>query len=280
MKELEGKTAVVTGAGSGIGRALAIRFAAAGMHVALADVEEPKLAEVAQEVDTIGPGVIAVPTDVSEEEAIHRLRDEALDAFGAVHVVCNNAGVGGGGETLADWQWVMNVNFWGVVHGLRTFLPLLQGQNEGHIVNTASMAGIFPGYSPYSASKWAVVGMSEGLYSQLSMEGSDVGVSCLCPGWVRTSIIDSDRNRPEWATSPALDDADPDPVAEMRMQFVRDSIASGRQPEEVAGLVHDAVVNGTFWVFTDETMVAANRPRYEALLAGENPPSAWTIGAD
>ncbi|NQY57673.1 MAG: SDR family NAD(P)-dependent oxidoreductase [Ilumatobacteraceae bacterium] len=280
MKELEGKTAVVTGAGSGIGRALAIRFATAGMHVALADVEEPKLAEVAQEVDTIGPGVIAVPTDVSEEEAIHRLRDEALDAFGAVHVVCNNAGVGGGGETLADWQWVMNVNFWGVVHGLRTFLPLLQGQNEGHIVNTASMAGIFPGYSPYSASKWAVVGISEGLYSQLSMEGSDVGVSCLCPGWVRTSIIDSDRNRPEWATSAALDDADPDPVAEMRMQFVRDSIASGRQPEEVAGLVHDAVVNGTFWVFTDETMVAANRPRYEALLAGENPPSAWTIGAD
>jgi NAD(P)-dependent dehydrogenase (short-subunit alcohol dehydrogenase family) len=272
VDELEHKTAVVTGAGSGMGRAFAERFARAGMHVVLADVEEPKLAEATEAVRDLGPGAIGVPTDVSDENAIHRLRDEALDAFGAVHVVCNNAGVGGGNETLADWQWVMDVNFWGVVHGMRTFLPLLQAQDEGHIVNTASMAGIFPGYSPYAASKWAVVGITEGLHGQLAMEGSNVGVSCLCPGWVRTAIMDSDRNRPEWAARPALDDAEPDPLVEMRVQFVRDAVAGGRPPEEVADLVHDAVVDGTFWIFTDETMVAANRPRLEALLAGENPP--------
>ncbi len=280
MNELEGKTAVVTGAGSGIGRALAERFARAGMHIVLADVEEPKLAEATDAVGALGPGAVGVPTDVSDEAAIHRLRDEALRAFGAVHVICNNAGVGGGSETLADWQWVMNVNFWGVVHGMRTFLPLLQEQNEGHIVNTASMAGIFPGFGPYSASKWAVVGMSEGLFGQLAMEGSNVGVSCLCPGWVSTEIMNSDRNRPEWATKPALDEVDTDPAVEMRTQLVRDAVAGGRSPHEVAELVHDAVVNDTFWVFTDQGMLAGNRPRLEAMLAGKNPPRPAIPGVD
>ena len=228
MDTLEGKIAVVTGAASGMGLAFAQRFARAGMRIVLADVEEPRLDEAAATVGELGVDVLGVVTDVSDVTAVERLRDEALARFGAVHVVCNNAGVAGGAERLTDWEWVMSVNFWGVVHGVRTFLPLLTEQGEGHIVNTASMAGLMPGYSPYSASKWAVVGITEGLFHQLRAEGSAVGVSCLCPGWVKTAIVDSERNRPEWAAPPPLEEPTDDPMAELRRQFVTDTVASGR----------------------------------------------------
>lgn len=279
MQNLEGKTAVVTGAASGMGLAFAERFAAAGMNVVLADVEEPRLTAAVASLGSTGAAAMGVPTDVSDEAAIIALKDEALERFGAVHVVCNNAGVAGG-DRLADWQWVMNVNFWGVVHGMRTFLPLLVEQDEGHIVNTASIAGIMPGFSAYSASKWAVVGMTEGLFHQLSAQGSNVGVSCLCPGWVKTDIVSSERNRPEWAAPLPLDEQEDDQLAMMRRQFVADAIASGMPPAQVADMVHDAIVESKLWIFTDQSMVDIQRPRLEALLAGENPPVLGLFAQD
>ncbi len=281
MQNLEGKTAVVTGAASGMGQAFAERFAAAGMNVVLADVEEPRLVATTAAIGATGAPVLGVPTDVSDEAAIIRLKDEALERFGAVHVVCNNAGVGGGpGDRLADWEWVMNVNFWGVVHGIRTFLPLLVAQDEGHIVNTASVAGLMPGYSPYSASKWAVVGITEGLFNQMRTQGSKVGVSCLCPGWVATDIADSARNRPEWAAPNPLEEGDDDPAAEMRRQWLVDVLASGMPPAAVADLVYDAILAEQLWIFTDRSMVEAQRPRLEALLAAENPPPMGLFAQD
>jgi NAD(P)-dependent dehydrogenase (short-subunit alcohol dehydrogenase family) len=267
-----------------MGRAFAERFARAGMNIVLADVEIPRLEEAAEAVRGHGVEAIAVPTDVSDADAVEHLRDEALARFGQVHVVCNNAGVAGsmgdvGSMRLPDWQWVMGVNFWGVVHGHRTFLPHLLEHGDGHIVNTASMAGHFPGHSPYSASKWAVVAITEGLFQQLRMQGSTVGVSCLCPGWVATNIGTSERNRPEWAAPPALDT--PPPQAEMIREFMLDQLASGMAPPDVANLVHDAVVNQKFWIFTDMGMIEACRPRFEAVLTAENPPPMGLgLGAD
>jgi NAD(P)-dependent dehydrogenase (short-subunit alcohol dehydrogenase family) len=275
MRDLGGKTAVITGAASGMGRAFAERFAAAGMNVVLADVEAPRLDEAEAAVRALGVEALAVPTDVSDPDAVERLRDEAIRRFGRVHLLCNNAGVGGsmsgsGSLDLADWHWVIGVNLWGVVHGHRSFLPHLLEHGDGHIVNTASMAGHFPGHSAYSASKWAVVAITEGLHHQLRMQGSTVGVSCLCPGWVNTDIGTSVRNRPEWAAPTSL--AEPTEVAAAVREYVVDQLRSGMPPAQVAELVHDAVVGERFWVFTDDQMVAALEPRFQAVLSGDDPP--------
>jgi NAD(P)-dependent dehydrogenase (short-subunit alcohol dehydrogenase family) len=277
MKDLSGKTAVITGAASGMGRAFAERFADEGMNIVLADVEVPRLEEATESVKARGVDAIAVPTDVSDAQAVDRLRDAALDRFGRVNLLCNNAGVAGqmrrGEMDLNDWRWVLGVNLWGVIHGHHSFLPHLREHGDGHIVNTASMAGHFPGHSAYSASKWAVVAITEGLFQQLRMEGSTVGVSCLCPGWVATDIMTSDRNRPEWAAPRALEDEPDDPAITMIREYMLDQLRSGMEPAKVANLVHDAVVNERFWVFTDMEMVKSLEPRYHAVLAAENPPA-------
>jgi NAD(P)-dependent dehydrogenase (short-subunit alcohol dehydrogenase family) len=276
MESLNGKTAVVTGAGSGMGRAFAERFARAGMSVVLADVETPKLDEAVEAITAAGGHAIGVPTDVTDGAAVDRLRDAAIDAFGRVHVLCNNAGVAGtspsGGEwvTENEWRWVLEVNLWGVVHGHRSFLPHLVEHGDAHIVNTASMAGHFPGHSAYTASKWAVVGITEGLYYDERLRAAGVGVSCLCPGWVNTAIDESERNRPEWAAPRR--DVEPTPVEEAMRAFVRDQLRSGMEPAAVADLVHDAILSNTFWIFTDRQMVAGLEPRHQAVLAGSNPP--------
>ena len=199
MRDLEGKVAVVTGGASGIGRAMAAQFAADGMQVVIADVEAAALEATSGEL-----GVVGVQTDVGDAASVQALADHVCDRFGTVHVLCNNAGVGGGGQiadlTLADWKWVLDVNLWGVIHGLHSFLPrILANPDGGHVVNTASMAGLFAsaGMGPYNATKFAVVAISETLSKELQAAGSSVGVSVLCPGFVRTNIFDSQRNRPD-----------------------------------------------------------------------------------
>lgn len=277
MESLQGKTAVVTGAASGMGRAFAERFGRAGMNVVLADVEGPKLDEAVAALTTAGVPAIGVVTDVTDGKAVDALRDAAIDAFGRVHVLCNNAGVAGtgpsGGEfvTEPEWRWVLEVNLWGVLHGHRAFLPHLVEHGDAHVVNTASMAGHFPGHSAYSASKWAVVAVTEGLYHDQRLRAAGVGVSCLCPGWVDTAIADSARNRPEWAAPQRA--VEPTAVEAAMEAFVRDQLRSGMAPAAVADLVHDAILANRFWIFTDPSMVAGLEPRYQAILTQSNPPT-------
>ena len=203
MRELRDKVAVVTGAASGIGRAMVDRFAAEGMRVVLADVEAPALEQAAEEVAARGARVLAVPTDVSNAEAVEILAARTLETFGAVHLLCNNAGVVSAAPfwelPLADWAWVLGVNLWGVIHGCRTFVPRMLAQaGEAHVVNTASMAGLVssPFNAIYNVAKHGVVTLSETLYFDLLLREAPIGVSVLCPGFVATRIIDADRNRP------------------------------------------------------------------------------------
>jgi NAD(P)-dependent dehydrogenase (short-subunit alcohol dehydrogenase family) len=247
MELAQGQVAVVTGGGSGIGLALANRLAGAGLDVVLADVQEDALAAAKAEVEAHGVEVLTVPTDVSKEADVQALAAATLERFGAVHVVCNNAGVAGRSDPwfgpLSSWEWVMGVNFWGVVHGCRTFLPHLVG--GGHIVNTASIAGLYPGFAaPYDASKHAVVAMTESLYTTVTSAGLPIGVSVLCPGWVRTQILDSDRNWPAAMGEPPPSD----PAGDVTRRHVTKAIAEGRTPASVADAVADAITTGRFWV--------------------------------
>ncbi|HEX9258203.1 MAG TPA: SDR family NAD(P)-dependent oxidoreductase [Acidimicrobiales bacterium] len=261
MRDLGGKTAVVTGGASGIGRAMAERFRDAGMRVAIADVEKTTLDATAAEL-----GVLGVRCDVSDAGSVGAMRDEVLAAFGAVHLLCNNAGVGGGGAivdtTLNDWRWVLGVNLWGVVHGLDAFLPGMVAQGEGHVVNTASMAGLvaWPGIGPYNASKFAVVAISETLRAEL--EGTGVGVSVLCPGFVRTNIFTSQRNRPA-----ELRNDEPKVAARTANADIVDTVSrEGIAPQQVAADVHDAVVGDRFWILTHPHMVDAYAERSAEIL--------------
>ncbi len=202
MQDFTGKVAVVTGGASGIGRGLARQFAAEGMRVMVGDVETDALETAVTDLATSGAEVEGVVTDVSDAAQVQALADAAIARFGAVDLVCNNAGVGGGGLSwelpLSTWEWVLGVNMWGVINGLRSFVPLLVQRPEAHIVNTASVAGLVaaPFMGPYNASKHAVVAISETLHHELAMHAPHVKVSVLCPGWVNTNIADSSRNRP------------------------------------------------------------------------------------
>ena len=202
MEELSGKVAVITGGASGIGLAMAHRFGAEGMAVAVADIEPDALDAAGVELRDAGVEVLTLPTDVTSPEQVQALAAAVIDHFGKVHVVCNNAGVGVfGGVTetsLEGFAWVVDVNFWGVLYGIRAFLPHLQAAGEGHIVNTASVSGLLtqPGAAAYNVSKFGVVALSEALYYELEMTSSPVGVTVVCPGTVDTNIFDSARNRP------------------------------------------------------------------------------------
>lgn len=268
-----GKVAVVTGAASGIGLALADGLAARGCSVVLADVDDVALGTAAEAVATHGGEVLTQVTDVSKVDQVEALAAATIERFGAAHVVCNNAGVGGAGDPwvgpLETWEWVMGVNFWGVVHGVRAFLPHLVMAGGGHIVNTASIAGVFPGMTapPYDASKHAVVAITEDLFTSLRAGGIPVGVSCLCPGWVRTGIADSERNWPaELGELPERDAA-----GEIARSYLTRALDEGMQPAAVADLVLDAVTNDRFWVFPQREFLDLAIARWRDIEEGLDP---------
>jgi NAD(P)-dependent dehydrogenase (short-subunit alcohol dehydrogenase family) len=274
MKDFAGKAAVVTGAASGIGLALAHRFAMAGMNVVLADIERAPLEEAARAVAGAGVETLAVPTNVAKAAEVEALAARARDAFGGVHVLCNNAGVAVSGaswtHTLSDWEWVLGVNLWGVIHGIRAFVPIMLAQGgEAHIVNTASVAGMTcaPGIAVYNVSKHGVVALSETLHHDLAMLGSPIRVSVLCPGFVNTRILDSARNRP-----PQLADAAPPPPGSAeREQAVRGMVASGLPPAQVAERVFEAIRDERFYVFPSPGWTERIRARMEGILGERNP---------
>jgi NAD(P)-dependent dehydrogenase (short-subunit alcohol dehydrogenase family) len=248
-----------------MGRAFAERFGALGMKVVLADVEEPRLAEVAASMREDGVEVLSVVTDVADGASIDALAAKAFDTYGAVHVLCNNAGVGGGGPiaelTTNDWQWVLGVNLWGVIHGLRAFLPtMLASGEEGHIVNTASMAGMIAGpmMGPYNATKFAVVAITETLHAELT--GTNIGASVLCPGFVNTDITTSSRNRPAHLTGR---DFTPDPDA---AAMFKQMLESGKQPAEVALMVEDAIRTKRLHIFTDDQFLPPFQMRVQTIV--------------
>ena len=272
MELAPGKIAVVTGAASGIGLALAERFARSGMHVVLADVDEDGLAGAAEVVGAAGVESLIVPTDVSFESSVQSLAAATMDRFNAVHVVCNNAGVATDADPwtgpLSAWEWVVGVNLWGVIHGVRAFLPYLVAEGEGHIVNTASIAGILPGLAPaYDATKHAVVALTEDLFTTLGATGVPVGVSVLCPGWVRTGIMDSDRNWPEH-----LGERPPPAFgSEVVSGHIRRAVDEGMPAASVADLVADAIAEGRFWVFPHPDFVDVAELRWRTIAEGQNP---------
>jgi len=275
VKEFRDRVAVVTGAASGIGRALAERFAGQGMKVVLADVEKDALRQAEADFREKGVDVLAVPADVSKSEEIDKLAQQTLDTFGAVHIVCNNAGVAGAwgptwANTLDDWNWIIGVNLWGVIHGVRAFLPIMLEQgDEGHIVNTASLAGLMPGRGIYGVTKQAVVALSESLYNDLKVADAKIGVSVLCPGWVNTNIMDAGRNRP--AELARTVDAMPDPQREEIEKTVRNFLKTGLQPGAVADQVFEAIREDKLYVITHPEMDFIIRERFDNILSRTNP---------
>jgi NAD(P)-dependent dehydrogenase (short-subunit alcohol dehydrogenase family) len=276
MELKPGQVAVVTGAASGIGLALSLRFAQAGMRVMMADIEAEPLAAAAASVEALGVEVETWLGDVSKEANVQALAAATLARFGGVHVVCNNAGVAARSDPwfgpLSSWEWVMGVNFWGVVHGCRAFLPHLLG--GGHIVNTASMAGLMPGFGPsYDASKHAVVALTEDLFLAMNGASLPVGVSVLCPGWVRTRIVDSDRNWPtELGVAPQAD-----VINQIVGGHVRRAIEEGITPAFVADKVFEAVSTGQFWVIPQQEFLDLAVDRWGAISERANPRQAAQV---
>ncbi len=276
MKEFKGKVAVVTGGASGIGRGMAESFAAAGMKVVLSDIEAPALAKTAESLRAAGADVHAVATDVSQPAQVEALAKATLERFGAVHVLCNNAGIAAGGQstwtsTLDDWNWIVGVNLMGVVHGIRTFLPIMIAQGgEAHIVNTASMAGLIVNAMPlYAATKSAVVALSEGVYLELQRDGHKPGISVLCPGFVNTGILNSQRNRPK-------DLSDVSEVAtgaahEAFREWFVEQLKNGLQPRAVGDQVLAAIRAERFYILTHPEMLPLIQKRTSDILSGGNP---------
>lgn len=276
MKLFKNNVAVITGAASGIGRSLAVKAAQEKMHIVIADIEIEPLTQLAAELEDGGAKVLAIPTDVSDEDAIEHLAQQTLEAYGAVHLLCNNAGVAVGGpiweNSTDDWTWVLGVNLWGVIYGIKQFVPImLSQQTDCHIVNTASIAGLISGagLGVYKVAKHGVVSLSETLYHDLVQAGSRIGVSVLCPGWVDTRIDESERNRPEALqndtslNAPEIDEA----VA----NSTRELLSQGLSPAHVADLVFDAVENNTLYIHTHPDWKPIIQTRMDDILQDRPP---------
>ena len=274
MQEFEGRTAVVTGAASGIGAALARRAASEGMAVALADVDEARLEALRKELDENGARCLVQPTDVSRGDAVEALAERAFSELGGVHLLFNNAGVVVSGlsweRSEDDYRWTIGVNLWGVIHGIRAFVPRLIEQREpAHVVNTASIAGLSAGpmLGPYTVSKHGVVGLTETLHHELAMVAPEIRVSCLCPGGVATGIMSAERNRPaELGTAAARGELET--VMEETLQA---GIPSGMPPAELAEKVFEAIRADRFWILTHPEFRPVFESRYQTMMAGENP---------
>ncbi len=275
MKQFTDRVAVVTGGASGLGRAMAWRFAREGMKIVLADIEQTTLDTTLEEFQEAGHEAIAVQGDVSRAADVESLAEQTLAAFGAVHIACNNAGVAPGGlvweHTVKDWEWAMGPNVWGVIHGVRVFTPILLKQNtEAHIVNTASVAGLLslPGMGLYCVTKHAVVTLTECLHHDLVENSDKVRCSVLCPAYVPTGIADSERNRPAH-----LRDDRPKSEQELRREEgLRRAVESGRiTAEEVADAVFNAIRDKRFYILTHQRIKPAIETRMQDILLERSP---------
>jgi NAD(P)-dependent dehydrogenase (short-subunit alcohol dehydrogenase family) len=275
VREFSGKVAVITGAASGVGRGMAERFGRAGMQIVLADIEGPALGRTAGDLQRLGVDVLPVVTDVANADSVATLANAALDRFGAIHVLCNNAGVFPQGRLrrawehpLEDWQWTLGVNLFGVIHGIRTFVPIMLDQaQEAHIVNTASVTGFVNGVggTPYAVSKFGVVRLTEGLYAGLRDINAPIGVSLLIPGLVQTAIRDAERNRPA-ALRPAA--GVPEEAAAITVAVTG---PVGLTAAHVAEMTFDAIRENRFYVFTSDVWDDALRKRSNDILARRPP---------
>jgi NAD(P)-dependent dehydrogenase (short-subunit alcohol dehydrogenase family) len=278
VKDFKDKVAVVTGAASGIGRALAERCAQEGMKVVLAGINAENLKKTEQVLRAEGAIVLSVSTDVAKLVDIEVLAQKTLSAFGAVHLLFNNAGVSAGStiweSSLADWQWVMGVNLWGVIYGLRIFVPIMLAQDtECHIVNTASIVGLMPPFhpfAPYQVSKHAVVALSEHLYYSLAEKKAKVKASVLCPGWVNTRTLDCERDRPlELQNAPMNESMSPE--REAVIQEMRQAAQAGMSPQQVADYVFKAIRAEQFYILTHLELNSEVQKRMEDILQQRNP---------
>jgi NADP-dependent 3-hydroxy acid dehydrogenase YdfG len=287
MKEFKDKVAVITGAASGIGRGLANRCMQEGMKVVLADIDEKALTQVEEEMKAAGASVLAVLTDVSKVSDIEALAHKTLDTFGAVHLLFNNAGVAVSTSiwesAIADWKWVIDVNLWGVIHGIRVFVPIMLKQDtECHIINTSSVEGLICSsyHGIYQLTKHAVVALSEALHYELAERAPKVKVSVLCPAWVRTRIANSERNRPEeLPNDPAAVKLTPQTVGKLGeiKQEIRQHIQHGMHQERVADCVFNAITKDKFYILTQPEMKAVVQMRMVDILLERNPTDMMTF---
>ncbi len=281
MKEFKDKVAVITGAASGIGRGLARRAAREGMKVVLADIERNTLSQTEEELKKSGTNVISVLLDVSKSEDIENLARITIDTFGEVNLLCNNAGVGMGGFlwdcTLSDWNWVIGVNLWGVIHGIRTFIPIMRQQdNECHIVNTASMSGLITGEAAngiYSITKHGVVALSESLRTSFTQMKSKIGVSVVCPGIVNTRITDCERNRPAELCGPDYETSRERfikryPESEQTVNEYIKAFEEGTSPDQAGDVIFECIKNDIFYIFTETGSVWKEymKARFDGIL--------------
>ncbi|MHA1983179.1 MAG: SDR family NAD(P)-dependent oxidoreductase [Candidatus Hodarchaeales archaeon] len=279
MKSFKDKVAVITGAASGIGFGLAEKAAQEQMKIVLADVEEEKLSIAEEKLSNYGIRTLAVNTDVSSNSSVEKLAKETIDTFDEIHLLFNNAGVGITGPklweyTIDDWNWILGVNLWGVIHGINSFIPIMLKQNsEAHVVNTASSAGLLSpaGIGPYNVSKHSVVTISETLHNELRAMKSKIHVSVLCPGLVNTNITKADRNRPNSLQNrPNFEMKRTDQLKSLTDMMER-SIKKGITNTEVAEMVYNAIIEEKFYILTHNWIKERFQVRSEKILTNSNP---------